>query len=165
MTSFWGGSDECVADCLGAIYHLVNGNGSEKSASRRSLRNEQQFYFTKRPTITILWLGYPNGNGSVSSLCSFAEPATHDLPEQVGEIDLLQFPARRLWTHSSRAFSEERHMDRILRTGSAVKRNNPRRLRLQLEATSSWGGSGKCVVDCLGTIYHLMNGKRLGKEW
>ncbi|GIY23585.1 hypothetical protein CEXT_570161 [Caerostris extrusa] len=130
-------------------------------AIRRPLRNEQPFPFTKRPTITIPWLDYPNGNGSVRSLCSFAESSTNHLP---GEDLLLRdrssanFLPRQLWTYSSKAFSEERHMDLILRTGSAVKRNNLRRLRLQLEATSSWGGSHKCVADCLGAIYHLMNG-------
>ncbi|GIX81784.1 hypothetical protein CDAR_555881 [Caerostris darwini] len=31
------------------------------------------------------------------------------------------FLPKRLWTHSSKAFSEEKHMDRILRTGSACQ--------------------------------------------
>ncbi|GIY37697.1 hypothetical protein CDAR_431681 [Caerostris darwini] len=56
---------------------------------RRTLRNEQPFHFTKRHPITIPWLDYPNGNSSVSSLCSLAEPATNHLPGEVGEIDLL----------------------------------------------------------------------------
>ncbi|GIY37699.1 hypothetical protein CDAR_431691 [Caerostris darwini] len=60
-------------------------------AIRRSVRNEQPLDFTKRPTITIPWLDYPNSNGSASSLCSFAEPTTNHLPGEVGEIDLVPF--------------------------------------------------------------------------
>ncbi|GIX81787.1 hypothetical protein CDAR_555891 [Caerostris darwini] len=66
----------------------INSTPTISYASRRPLRNEQQFHFTKRPPITILWLDYPNGNSSVRSLCSFAEPATNHLPGEVCEIDL-----------------------------------------------------------------------------
>ncbi|GIX81789.1 hypothetical protein CDAR_555901 [Caerostris darwini] len=100
--------------------------GKRKRHARRSLRNEQRVTNNSTslngPLLPFYGWGYPNGNGSVSSLCSFAEPATHDLPQtNWRDRSSSQFRARRLWTHSSRAFSEERHMDRIIRTGSAVK--------------------------------------------